>query len=81
MTLKHIFTAHPETVGETYAEHLGVACSFGSRMLMAGIACIVHGLFPFLFTRTGSRTIGTLYDEMTVNRLRKAPDGSRVSAG
>jgi hypothetical protein len=59
------FTAHPASVGETYAEHLVVAGSFGGRLLLAGLACLVHGLFPFLFVRTGSRTIADLHQRMT----------------
>lgn len=59
------FTTHPASVGETYAEHLVVAGSFGGRLLLAGLACLVHGLFPFLFVRTGSRTIAELHRRMT----------------
>ncbi|MFM8516975.1 MAG: DUF6356 family protein, partial [Nevskiaceae bacterium] len=42
------FTEHPATVGETYLGHLFKASTFGVRMVIAGIACILHGLFPFL---------------------------------
>ncbi len=28
------FTAHPATVNETYFQHMGVAFSFGGRMLL-----------------------------------------------
>jgi hypothetical protein len=37
-------------------------------MVFAGLACIVHGLLPFLFVRTGSRAIAELNDRMVVNR-------------
>jgi hypothetical protein len=63
-----LFTKHPASVGETYFEHLGSAGGFGSRMIIAGLACLVHGIFPFLFQRTGSTTISTLYDRMVVGR-------------
>ena len=66
-----LFKEHPESVGETYTEHMGVAFSFGSKMVVAGFACLLHGLFPFLFTRTGSRTIGELHDRMVVNRIKQ----------
>jgi hypothetical protein len=62
------FTEHPASVGESYGEHLFRAVYFGSRMVFAGIACLVHGFLPFLFVRTGSRAIAELNDRMVVNR-------------
>lgn len=62
------FTAHPDAVGETYAEHFGVAGRFGLAMIGGGLACLVHGVLPFLFTSTGSRTVRRLHDRMVVNR-------------
>jgi hypothetical protein len=71
------FTEHPASVGESYLEHMGVAFSFGGRMILAGLACLVHGLFPFLFTRTGSRAIAELHERMVANRVRHgAREGS-----
>lgn len=68
MNLTRAFTEHPASVGESYCEHLVRAVYFGSRMVFAGIACLVHGLLPFLFVRTGSRAIAELNDRMVVNR-------------
>jgi len=64
------FTAHPSSVGETYAEHMGTAAWFGWRMLLGAGACFVHALLPFLFTRTGSATVTLLHDRMVTNRIR-----------
>jgi hypothetical protein len=64
------FTEHPASVGESYGEHLGRATCFGLRMVFAGIACLVHGVLPFLFERTGSRAIADLNERMVVNRRR-----------
>jgi Family of unknown function (DUF6356) len=68
MDLSRAFTDHPASVGESYGEHLGRAACFGTRMVFAGFACLIHGVFPFLFVRTGSRAISELNDRMTVNR-------------
>ena len=65
------FTEHPASVGETYAEHLGVATSFGMAMIAGGLACIVHGLVPSLFMKTGSKTILSLHERMASHRRRK----------
>ena len=62
------FTAHPRDVGETYGEHFGVAMSFSAAMILGGLACAVHAVLPFLFTRTGSQTIRRLHDRMVANR-------------
>lgn len=60
-----LFTRHPNAVGETYGEHFGVATRFGSKLLMAGICSILHGIFPWMFETTGSRTVKTLYHQIT----------------
>jgi hypothetical protein len=60
-------------VGESYGEHMGQAVCFGTRMVFAGLACLVHGVLPFLFVRTGSRAIAELNDRMVINRRRALP--------
>ncbi len=65
-----LFTEHPATVGETYFEHMGMAFSFAFRMLGGGLACLLHGIFPFLFLTTGSQTIQRLHDRMVLNRVQ-----------
>ena len=64
------FIEHPASVGETYGEHLLAASDFGVSMILGGLACLVHGLLPFLFLRTGSSTIARLHERMVVNRRR-----------
>ena len=80
--MNRLFTEHPQSVGESYTEHMGVAFGFGARMVLAGLACLVHGLLPFLFVKTGSRTIATLHDRMVANRVRHAapPADNRAAA-
>jgi len=73
------FTAHPKSMGETYAEHLGMATSFGWRMVFAGVACMLHGVLPFVFVGTGSRAVAELHQRMIVGRsARAAPRTLRV---
>ncbi len=71
--LRELFTEHPRSVEETYAEHMGTAFSFAGRMFLGGIACFIHGFLPFLFVKTGSATIDELHDRMVVNRHQHAP--------
>lgn len=63
-----LFTQHPAEVGETYGEHMANAFRFGARMVVAGCACILHGVFPFLFVKTGSRTVAGLHEAMVTHR-------------
>jgi hypothetical protein len=71
MRFSRAFTEHPASVGESYTEHLGHAAGFGLRMMFAGFACLVHGVLPFLFVRTGSRAISELNERMVTNRRRR----------
>lgn len=63
-----LFVDHPRSIGETYGEHAGHALYIGSRMILAGGACLLHALLPGLFVRTASAAvedIQTLMDERT----------------
>ena len=54
-------THHLDETGETYGEHCGKAAGFGLRMIVGGLACIVHAIFPFLFEKAGSDTVRHLH--------------------
>src|SRR6202158_982156 len=66
--MTNLFTVHPSSVGETYAQHGRFALLFGARMTMGGLAAMVHALFPFLFVTTASRAL----DELNALRARDA---------
>jgi len=65
-----LFTDHPNSVGETYIQHLAMAASFALRLFTGSICCLSHALFPFLFVGTASRIIIELNDRMVMNRAR-----------
>jgi hypothetical protein len=67
------FTEHPESVGETYFEHMHSASWFAMTMFLGAIACLLHAVFPFAFQKSGSRRIKALYERMVTNRHR-APE-------
>jgi hypothetical protein len=69
------FNDHPQSVGETYLSHLGSATRFSGMMLVGALACLIHGLLPFLFQTTGSRQIRRLHDAMVTNRRLSLPAG------
>jgi hypothetical protein len=39
-------------------------------MVFAGVACVLHGIFPFLFVTTGSDAMKSLNEEMSARRAR-----------
>jgi len=63
-------------VGETYGQHLLHAADFAVRMIIGGLACLVHAFLPFLFRTTGSDTIAELNERMV--RRRRSAGGSRA---
>ena len=75
MHVKRLFTEHPESVGESYFEHMGVALSFAGPLLAAGLAALVHAVLPFLCVTTASGTVKRLHARM-VNRKPLSLGGS-----
>lgn len=78
--LPALFTDHPESVGETYGEHMVMASFFARRMFLASIACFIHAFLPFLFVKTGSETITDLHERMVTNRHNQTPDRMAAKA-
>ncbi len=81
MAIARLFTEHPASVGESYGAHLLRATWFGTRMILAGGACLVHAVFPFLFVKSGSQAITELHTAMVTGRRAGAPtvaEGQRV---
>jgi hypothetical protein len=79
MSLHRLFTEHPESVDETYGEHMVRASCFGGRMVVAGLACMVHALLPFIFVHSGSQAIDELHARMQATRRRAATSKPPVS--
>lgn len=69
---RSLFLDHPRSVGESYAEHMGVAARVGFTMIGGGLACLVHAVIPAFCVKTGSRTIARLHRRVVTHRV--APD-------
>ncbi|MEP3889232.1 MAG: DUF6356 family protein [Hellea sp.] len=65
------FTKHPNSVGESYFQHMRVSFGFGGRMFVAAVGCFLHGIFPFLCVKTGSTAIHSLNHNLVENRDRR----------
>lgn len=79
LMLKSAFTDHPASVGETYGQHMGMAFGFAGRMFLGSLACLIHGVLPFLFVRTGSATITDLHGRMVTHRDRRTVKAAAAS--
>ncbi|WP_136443913.1 DUF6356 family protein [Pacificoceanicola onchidii] len=64
-TFQRIFVDHPQSVDETYFQHMRFAGWFAVRLLLAGGAALVHAIIPCLFEKTGSRMISEMHDRLT----------------
>ncbi len=65
--MKSLFITHPQSVDESYVEHMAVAGRFSGKLFLAAGAALVHAVLPFAFEKTASRMIAQLY-ERTHNR-------------
>jgi hypothetical protein len=64
--------AHLDEAKEGYREHLAVASGIGSAMILAGSACVIHGLIPGVFTDRASKTIRRLNDRIAARQHQSA---------
>lgn len=62
---QRIFIAHPQSVDESYLEHMRFAGWFALRLFGAGSAALIHAVIPCLFEKTASRAIGEMHARMT----------------
>ncbi len=58
------FTEHPQDTGETYGEHLLFTVKMTGRLFYSSVVLLIHGLLPFLCTRTASMQIEKIYGIM-----------------
>lgn len=72
--LLRAFTEHPASVGESYWQHLAFALGFAARLLLAGLAALVHAVLPFLFKTTASRLIAEMARRTGARRADVAAD-------
>ena len=49
-----LFLEHPRQLGQSYLEHMTQALSVGGKLLLGGLACLLHAFIPGLFTTTAS---------------------------
>ncbi len=59
-----LMDSHLKEINETYFEHMYFAQKCGWQMVFAGLACVIHSIFPNLFVNTASDALKKLNQEM-----------------
>lgn len=68
--MKNWFTEHPHSVNETYWQHMRFSFISAMRLLKAGIAAIIHAVFPFLCVYTASKLVAKMTGDYCRNERR-----------
>ena len=58
---------HLNEVNETYFQHIRIAFKIGFTTLVTGVFCLIHGLIPSLFKKTGSNQIAKMNEMISRN--------------
>jgi hypothetical protein len=69
---------HLNSCEESYFKHMLFASRTGATMIVAGLACVAHGILPGLFETTGSRTIRSLAARFTYRSARPPKSAHRA---
>lgn len=62
------FRDHPQSVGETYIQHLWFASKFAARLFAIAGAALIHAIIPPLFETTASKHILALGEQIKNRR-------------
>jgi Family of unknown function (DUF6356) len=68
--LDRVFLAHPRTVGEGYLEHSAFALRIATRLLLAGMAALLHAVVPCLCETTASRIVLAMNADIVARRAK-----------
>lgn len=66
--LDRLFFAHPRSVGESYLQHNAFALRIAGRLLVAGMAALVHAIAPCLCETTASRIVLAMHSDIAARR-------------
>lgn len=62
--LHKVFIKHPETVDETYFEHMRFAAGFAFWLAVAAGAALIHAVIPAMCETSASRIIRRMHAKM-----------------
>ena len=59
--INRFFIQRPQSVNETYLEHLWFALKFAALLSCAATAALIHAFIPAMYEKTASTIIAKLY--------------------
>lgn len=59
--INRLFIQHPQSVDESYFEHMWFAMRFAALLAVAAGAALIHAFIPAACEKTASRIIAKLY--------------------
>ena len=72
------FNEHPNHAGQTYVQHLLFTINMAGKMCFTSIILLVHGVLPFLFTRTASTNFKNM-NQTLQDRVHKVDESIAAS--
>jgi hypothetical protein len=60
--IDRLFLEHPRSLGMSWAKHGGGAVRIGCELIVAGMAALVHAVFPGWCTDTAGKVVTRTYD-------------------
>jgi hypothetical protein len=76
---KALFTSHPDSLNESYFQHFSHAMGYSRRLFGASFCAFTHAFLPFLFEKTASSAIKTMYGEMTSRGATAPHQATKIS--
>jgi hypothetical protein len=70
--IKRLFREHPQSLGMSWGSHAIGAVGISTRLIGAGMACLVHAIVPAWFTQTAGRTVTKMHDHMNARKAGAA---------
>lgn len=70
---------HLKEINETYFEHMRFAQRSGLRLVISGIALIIHGLLPDIFITKASDTMKSITEEIAQRKEKAKNQAPSVS--
>jgi hypothetical protein len=78
--IDRMFFEHPRDINESYGEHAGHALYIGCRLIVTGLACLVHAVIPGVFVRTASNTVDYINSLMAQRTRRAGQSASTIQS-
>lgn len=71
--MKKLFLDHPQSVNETYLQHLLFSAKYSLLLLCGSFASFIHAFFPFLFQTIASSITIRLAKSMVLRKKNARP--------